>query len=283
MARVRVEGSGAAFAMRVGGQLAGASARFPRAVPARAPNSAPALQAASFWHLFGELRLALRLTRDDLAVRLATSGPVIAALEAGDERHLPPWPETVRIITAFLALAGIDPRPVLKAIETQRMRFDKRRAAPLAHAAAPVFAAPGPVPPRTPPGRALVPTTSAPAVVPPDPQPATDGLLARAGAWLARAATSWRERIDAARGLLAGRGMRRALIAFGIVAVLVLCASSSMLRGAVARVAPSLANVIGYAHEFVVVQMAPQREGLRWIEVADPRSRRGDKLPIARQ
>jgi hypothetical protein len=35
--------------------------------------------------------------------------------------------------------------------------------------------------------------------------------------------------------------------------------------------------------EQVRVHLAPVREGLRWIEVEDPRSRRGDKLQTARR
>ena len=56
-----------------------------------------------------------------------------------------------------------------------------------------------------------------------------------------------------------------------------------MLQAAVVMMAPPLAGVVRHAHEFFLVQMAPEREGLRWIEVADPRSRRGDKLQIARR
>jgi hypothetical protein len=77
--------------------------------------------------------------------------------------------------------------------------------------------------------------------------------------------------------------MRRSLAGLGAAAALVLLAWSSMLQTAVVKLAPAVAGAVRYGYEFVLVQMAPQRDGLRWIEVADPRSRRGDKLQIARQ
>jgi hypothetical protein len=220
-----------------------------------------------------------------LATRLATSGAVIAALEAGDERGLPPWPETVRVVTSFLGLAGIDARPVLRAIEAQQQRLPVRPAAPLIR--------PAPAAPRghLPPGRALVPVSAAPlparvaaapaAVAATEPEP--PGLVARLGAAVARLRPSGRDLIGKARGVLAERTVRRSLAGLGAAAMLALLAWTSMLQAAVVTLAPPLAGVVRHVHEFIVVQMAPEREGLRWIEVADPRSRRGDKLQIARR
>ncbi len=276
-----------AFAMRVGGELADASTRPPRAVAMRAGRPAamhPAPAGAPLWHLFAELRHALGLTRHDLAARLATSGAVIEALESGDERGLPPWPETVRIVSLYLGLAGIDARPVLNVIEAQRRAAEAPRLAPPTSAvAAPVRAA-------APPGRnALVRVAAAP----PRPVPAvpasraeeaeTGGLVSRLAAAAARVRAGARGRVDAARGLLGGRAMRRSLAALGAAAALALLAWSSMLQTAVVKLAPAVAGAMRYGYEFVLVQVAPQRDGLRWIEVADPRSRRGDKLQIARQ
>ena len=33
--------------------------------------------------------------------------------------------------------------------------------------------------------------------------------------------------------------------------------------------------------DYVVLLMAPRRDGLRWIEVGDPRLRKADKLPTS--
>ena len=238
----------------------------------------PAPAGAPLWHLFAELRHALGLTRHDLAVRLATSGAVIEALESGDERGLPPWPETVRIVSLYLGLAGIDARPVLNVIEAQRRAVEARHLAPPASLVA--------APPRR---NALVPVAAAP----PRPvtavsasraeEPETGGLVSRLAAAAARVQAGARGRVDSARGLLGGRTMRRSLAALGAAAALALLAWSSLLQTAVVTMAPAVAGAMRYGYEFVLVQMAPQRDGLRWIEVADPRSRRGDKLQIARQ
>jgi hypothetical protein len=247
----------------------------------------PAPAGAPLWHLFAELRHTLGLTRHDLAVRLATSGAVIEALESGDERGLPPWPETVRIVTLYLGLAGIDARPVLKVIEAQRTPREARRLAPPASAVA--APARGGTPPRR---NALVPMAAAPprrvAAVPAVPasraeEPEIGGVGSRLAAAAARVQASALGRVDATRGLLGRRAVRRSLAGLGAAAALALFAWSSMLQTAVVKLAPPAAGAMRYAYEFVLVQMAPQRDGLRWIEVADPRSRRGDKLQIARR
>jgi hypothetical protein len=114
-------------------------------------------------------------------------------------------------------------------------------------------------------------------------EPEPPGLVARLGAAVARLRPSGRDLIGKARGVLAERTVRRSLAGLGAAAMLALLAWTSMLQAAVVTLAPPLAGVVRHVHEFIVVQMAPEREGLRWIEVADPRSRRGDKLQIARR
>ena len=66
---------------------------------------------------FLDLRQVFRISREKAAQQLATRVDIIAALEAGDVRKLPPWPETCRIVRTYAALARLDPRPVLHSIE----------------------------------------------------------------------------------------------------------------------------------------------------------------------
>lgn len=66
--------------------------------------------------LFVDLRGALRVTAQQVALHLQTSQATIFALEAGDFEHLPAWSETARVVIAYTALAGIDGRPVLAAL-----------------------------------------------------------------------------------------------------------------------------------------------------------------------
>lgn len=65
---------------------------------------------------FRDLRLGLRLARVAVAAQVGTQPSVIAALETGDLARLPPWPKTVRIVSDYARLAGMDPRPVLHAL-----------------------------------------------------------------------------------------------------------------------------------------------------------------------
>jgi hypothetical protein len=76
-----------------------------------------------------------------------------------------------------------------------------------------------------------------------------------------------------------GRGLR-VLVALSIpVALIVLVTQTSVLEAAVARMPPPMQRFVRGAQNYVIVQLAPVRDGLRWIDVPDPRSRRGDKLP----
>jgi transcriptional regulator with XRE-family HTH domain len=83
---------------------------------------------------------------------------------------------------------------------------------------------------------------------------------------------------DAWQGGL-GRAVR-VLVAMSIpVALVVLVTQTAVLEAAVAKLPPPVARIVRGAQNFIIVQLAPVRDGLRWIDVPDPRSRRGDKLP----
>ena len=76
----------------------------------------------------------------------------------------------------------------------------------------------------------------------------------------------------------------RVLIAAAVpVALVVLVTQTSVLEAAVSNLPPSVARIVRGAQNYVIVQMAPVRDGLRWIDVPDPRTRRGDKLHTASQ
>lgn len=71
----------------------------------------------------------------------------------------------------------------------------------------------------------------------------------------------------------------RALFALSIpVALIVLLTQTAVLEAAVAKLPTPVARIVRGAQNYVIVQMAPVRDGLRWIDVPDPRTRRGDKL-----
>lgn len=74
----------------------------------------------------------------------------------------------------------------------------------------------------------------------------------------------------------------RLLIAFSVpVALVVLLTQTTVLEAAVSHLPPPVKRIVRGAQNYVIVQLAPVRDGLRWIDVPDPRTRRGDKLEVS--
>ena len=193
----------------------------------------------------------MQLSPAQAAQRLATRMDIIGALETGDVSALPPWPECCRIVRTYTAPVGLDPRPILHSLETL-----------LALAA------------RTPkpaPKRSFVPRLrrEAKAAQPARPGPAANPAIAAVSANFGR--------------LMKGRN-GRVLFAIAVpVGLLVLLSQTSVLEAAVAQLPPPVARIVRGAQDYVTVQLAPVRDGLRWIDVRDPRSRRTDKLRTTTQ
>jgi hypothetical protein len=228
-----------------------------RRAPMRAPAAAPS--PAEIGALFRDLRRVLGLSRPELAHRLGARLDVIEALETGTARRLPPWPEIVRIVTAFTGLARIDPGPVLSVLH-QLVALEGESG-----------------------GRASSPRRGR-------------AILKRIG-WAAASAMTAASQVAAARRLTtkaahlappagwqhldASSGWRRKLLILLAIAPLVFAASIAepgLRQAAVSALPAPLAHLLREAQDYIVWQMAPTREGLKWIEVDDPRTRRGDKL-----
>jgi cytoskeletal protein RodZ len=186
---------------------------------------------------FIDLRRAFHASQAQIAERLATRIDIVAALEAGQVRALPPWPETCRIVRSYAALAGLDPRPALDSLELLLQ--------------AEANAAPGP-----------------------DRRRRRRGVLAAAGAGL----REFREGVGRA-----GRVLFAVSVPVALVALSVLVTQTSVLEAAVSKLPPSVARIVRGAQNYVIVQLAPVRDGLRWIDVPDPRTRKGDKLRTTAQ
>ena len=178
---------------------------------------------------FLDLRQAFRASQAQIAEKLATRIEIIAALETGHVRALPPWPETCRIVGNYAALAGLDPRPALRSIEMLMQAGVNAPAASQPSRREPVRAAPGEI---------------------------------QSNLWHSRA----------------GRAARLLIAVSAPVALLVLMTQTSVLEAAVAQLPPPVKRIVRGAQNYVIVQFAPVRDGLRWIDVPDPRSRRSDKL-----
>ncbi|MGQ0457394.1 MAG: helix-turn-helix domain-containing protein [Hyphomicrobium sp.] len=193
---------------------------------------------ATIGRYFLELRSALRLTPHQAAVHLQAHPDIVETLEAGRIDALPPWPETVRIVTAYAAMAGADGRPALSLIADTLsvIAQDISVAQPVARLAAP-----------------------APASASTRSQP--KGRIRHAVAAGARLPQ------DAIRG--ARRRPDRAFYAISLPLGLLLLATLN---------SPGLTRARTSVGDYFRVQFASFHEGFRWIEVSDPRVRRGDKL-----
>ncbi len=205
---------------------------------------------------FKNLRRHFDVPRKELAAQLGCPVSVIAALERGDAGDLPAWPETVRIVTAMTQPLGIDPRPALQLIG--RRWGGGALDEPLAARPAPTRAEPlGSASWERPNHRGRIAAWSAKA------------LLGGSWAWPSlRRLPPW--------------PAWRVVLAVGVpLAFLLFAARPIALEAASASVPEPLAQFARGAREFILHQVAPSRDGLRWIEVDDPRSRRGDKLRSA--
>ncbi len=203
---------------------------------------------------FQDLRTAFGMSQAQAAQRLSTRIDIVSALEAGDVSLLPPWPECCRIVRTYTGLVGLDPRPILHSLETLLAITARTRKPAPKRSLIPQF------------GRQRQPRQPARS------KAAGSPALAAVSASLGR--------------LLWGREGRagRALFAIAVpVGLLVLLAQTSVLEAAVAKLPPSVARIVRGAQDYVTVQLAPVRDGLRWIDVRDPRSRRSDKLRTAAQ
>lgn len=225
-----------------------------RATPAKLVSSRPMPQPQpdvqlSIARFFRELRSGLQITPHQAAAELLTQVEVIAALEAGDTVHLPAWPETQRIVMTYAGWARVDGRPLLAAISSLQARQSAvSNPAPAGQTARRV------------------------------PMQASSERLRRAGNALAQGAKRLpRDAIQQAKQ----RPVRTLYTLSLPIAGLILLLNTSLLQSAVVNLPSSFVHVLKGGRELLTAYWAPVREGLRWIDVDDPRARRGDKLQIS--
>lgn len=266
-------------------------AGLPAIVPLRQfPATRPRQQTAPPHHeagrLFRRIRQIAGLSAAETARRLHTSFGVIDALEHGELDRLPPWPETVVVVSGFTALAGIDPRPVLAAI---RVGLDAK----IIDAQVSEVPAARPASPKAIASRRPRPDG-------PAPRWAALRQTVDAGQTQARRVTQSGVKVLAATltpvmeraASLAGRGrLSRPLrmpLALCLAVTLPLAlavsfGSSNTLQAAVSSLPRPVAGVFRSVEDYVLRSMATEKNGLVWIEVSDPRSRKTDKLPSPRR
>lgn len=200
---------------------------------------------AEIARFFADLRRVIGASPFEAAARLRTHAGVVAALERAEIESLPPWPETQRVVLGFTAWAGIDGRPVLNALGILFHEAEQRRRVAVQVAA-------------------LRPAIAASAV-----------RLRQAKIAIAEGAKRLpREALNQARE----RPVRTFYAVSLPLGMLVLALNTGLVHQALAHIPRPIVRAAVAVKDSLAVHFAPVREGLRWIEVENPRSRRSDKL-----
>jgi Helix-turn-helix domain len=226
------------------GRLAGSG---PAPLDIRASGELVAGRDEQVGKIFRNMRAALKVPRDALARRLATSTAVIDSFEAGAISALPHWKETERIVRSYCDLLRFDPEPVLWRLRSQLQavaNYARPVPAPLPQAQAPPsMARPG----------------------------STREIMLPAEAASARP----RRRRRRARTLF----VLSTPIVFAVALVYLGQSASKPVYQAIALLPVPIAGPLRAGFDYLVGLTTPSRDGLTWIEVSDPRSRKVDKLP----
>lgn len=232
--------------------------------------------------IFRQMREMLGLSVSGLARRLGTDISVIMDLESGAVDNLPNWPETVRIIEGYGALTGVDQGPLVSrvlmlqtpATTTPTPMGQIAQAQPAAVAARQPASLPVPLPERSRAAVATVPSRAAPVPVTQPQQ--------------AQAVPEWQphegDEEDAARRERRRRRIKRgALAALPLLVLLVLMSAAKMsprsIYAAIEALPYAIRAPLRPGVDYLVLQAAPVRDGLRWVDAGNPRSRKADRLP----
>jgi hypothetical protein len=249
---------------------------------------------------FIDLRQALRLTVPQAAHYLAVRPEFIEALETGQVEYLPAWSETSAIIMTYTSMADVNGRPVLNAVGTllthlsvpaapaaephvqhrpamQPQFYDEPH--PLVHQQQwPQQALPRPVqqpqPQRSFPVRPMPQQmdVSEPDVAQSRLAASSRNLL-KAGSAIANGARRLpQEAINSVRAR-----PQRALYALSLPLGLLLILMHSSIFATISK---PFSLTVQWVSSYMQEHYGPVRDGMRYIEVDDPRTRRADKLQI---
>lgn len=190
-------------------------------------------------HIFCNMRSAMRLPREAIARRLATTPGTIEDLENGALSSLPHWRETARVVRSYCELLRLDPQPILWRLQSQMEAS----------------------------GAYDDPPTRSNATRPPGPPPA----LLRKDQPKSRPPQRTRRR---ARRMFA---ISTPLVLAAAVFYVAQTAPAPVYRVIGALPGP-VAGAARAGMDNLVLFSAPRRDGLRWVDVGDPQLRKVDKL-----
>jgi hypothetical protein len=247
------------------------------------PTSRAAAIAATAQH-FGDLRRYLQRTPDQIAYRLHTDASVVLALETGAFHLLPPRPERHRIILAYAALADLDGQPLWTCIEkfiSPPVPFQSPLSAP------PRTRVPHPAVSHPPVSSFALALDAAPPIAPATHWQAIEQSTLKPS-MLTRAKNAARapvERLGNLPGLprFGARSAWRTGIAITVIAALAITSQTSILQAGVNKLPSPVSRLVWGAHDAVMSQFVKRFEGLPWIDSANPRARRTDKLAVIKQ
>jgi len=204
--------------------------------------------------IFRNMRLTMKVSRETIARRLATSASCVDSFEAGAIGALPHGKETERVVRGYCELLRVDPEPIL-----WRIRGHMQALASQAGRAA---ATPASSPVQTTAGRAA-----------PRPRPVAKTERTKSERTQARSPRR-RRRARALFALSAPVALLAAVVYLAHAAPWPVYRAAALLPGPVQ-------NAVRGGLDYLVLLTAPRRDGLRWIEVGDPRLRKADKLPTS--
>ncbi len=202
--------------------------------------------------LLRAIRVAQGLAEAAMAARLGTTLPVVIALEKGDLAGLPDWAETRRIVDLWVAGAGLDPRPALASLALALDGLGPTRACSASDHQKPSDGG----------GRSAIAMMRKEAPTNP------------VGAPPARSA------FRLAFALPPSPVMRWSAILLIAAAIGTTATQTTVVAGAISKLPAPAERAVRSISDYFAVRFAPVYEGHRWIDVDDPRSRRGDKLRI---
>lgn len=229
--------------------------------PPVSPNHDPAVaHDEQLGQIFTNMRLAMKVSRETIARRLATSLFIVEAFETGTVSSLPHWRETARIVRGYCELLRLDPEPILWRLKGH-YHVSGLPLGLLAEDGSQTQART-----RTTQGQTVPSQRSRTAATRSQPASARDS-----------GRTSRRRR---RRGRLLA--LSAPVLLAAAIALFAQRAPDTMYR-AVAALPEGVASPLKYGVDLVVQAVAPTRNGLRWVEVSDPQLRKSDKLHTSRR
>ena len=229
-------------------------------------------------NIFKTMRASIGIPPADLVRLLQTRSEVLANLEAGRVRALPPLPELTRLIKDYGALLDIDAGPIISRIKEQT-----------ADRAAPMQATPA-----TAEHRRLNQRLGTAALVSwlwrRRDAAAEDGA-GKAVAAVSTPAHPMAAVADAPKKMQPAKPSRRSRrwrsLATAVVSLALLLGAAwtaqshqPVLFAAVDQLPPGVAKGLRRGIEMIALSLSASRDGLTWIETSDPRRRKADKLPV---